>query len=470
MALLESTIMNETDDGAVLAQAWLGSLLSANAAAVTTLPLRGATNTVMAAALAALAAEALAREGTLLLVTADDATLPEISNALDLNLRPLCLVLPAADYACRIALRATLSLLKSRLSRAGDDSEGPAWIAHRRRLETNGELWRDCQAWSKRGLDNEPWPDQVERLFPIRVLPLSLARRLSVSSQWVVLVDSARLPEQSRTAWPGATRTLLLEESLGGFAGGLVLADSTSRLRAELEVLTQELSELELELATAQAEIADFTRRYHALIGTRMSTLDGLRAELAARRAGAHPEDGDAESEAQAAQARAEQSERENQRFAELDRGEPRAFTPTGDIKRLYRKLAQKIHPDRARNENDRAWRTQLMTEANRAYRAGDELALREVWALWQEGSWRESLAESTIDGGGLASQLARLKRRIGEIEGELNRLFGSKLYELFTATNIARRAGRDLLLEMASRLDADIAAVRAQLASEFAA
>ena len=59
-------------------------------------------------ALAALAAEALARDRTLWIVTADDAPLPDISNALDLRLRPLCLVLPGADYAGRIALRATL--------------------------------------------------------------------------------------------------------------------------------------------------------------------------------------------------------------------------------------------------------------------------------------------------------------------------------------------------------------------------
>ncbi|MDP1957654.1 MAG: hypothetical protein Q8J75_05720, partial [Rhodocyclaceae bacterium] len=72
-------------------------------------------------ALAALAAEALARDRTLWIVTADDAWLPDISNALDLRLRPLCLVLPGADYAGGIALRATLALLKSRLTRAAED-------------------------------------------------------------------------------------------------------------------------------------------------------------------------------------------------------------------------------------------------------------------------------------------------------------------------------------------------------------
>jgi len=140
-----------------------------------------------------------------------------------------------------------------------------------------------------------------------------------------------------------------------------------------------------------------------------------------------------------------------------------RAFAPTGDLKKLYRKLAQKIHPDRARDEADRAWRTQLMSEANRAYRAGDQTGLAEVLSLWQEGSGTR--AEPETDTQRLAGQVAALKRRVAEIEGELNRLFGSKLYELFTAAQIARRTGRDLLQEMALRLDADIEAARARLA-----
>jgi hypothetical protein len=35
-----------------------------------------------------------------------------------------------------------------------------------------------------------------------------------------------------------------------------------------------------------------------------------------------------------------------------------------------------------------------------------------------------------------------------------LQRLFGSKLYELFIAARQARRQGRDLLTEMAEKLD----------------
>jgi hypothetical protein len=449
--------MNETADGASAAQAWLARLLAAGGARFETLPDGGPATT---AALAALAAEALARERSLLLICPDDAALPDLSNALDLNLRPLCLVLPAAPHVSAIALRATLSLLKSRLARTATDTEGPAWAGQRRRLAAHDELWRQCLAWSQRDLDQETWPPGLETLFPVRILPLSLAEQLTQPSDWVMLTAPSRLPAEACRAWPGAQRTLALTEAAGGSLAGIAPG---ARERAELEVLTQELSELELELATAQAEIADFTRRYHALIGTRMAALDELRAELAARQAQADTADTEARETAATAHERAEQSRRESSRFEEIARETSQPFAPSGDLKKLFRRLAQKIHPDRADNEPDRAWRTQLMSEANRAYQAGDEAALHEVLALWEEGA--EFRAKRETDGDMLSAQLARLKRRIAAIEAELNRLFGSRLYELFTATNIARRAKRDLLQEMAERLDADIASVRGQFA-----
>lgn len=366
------------------------------------------------ASLSCLISEALARQQCLLIETPDDQILPELSNAIDLSHRPLCLVLPGADYVCRIALRATLSLLKSRLTR--QDAEGSIWAAQQQRLSDLSYLWETILAWSARGLRNEPWPIGFERLFPIRILPTALAHTLPSAVDWHVILDNP--------------------------AGALAFADETLRLRSEIEVLTQELSELELEWATAQAEVAEFTRRYHQLVGTRMTMLDQLQATLI---------------NTKTAHEQARRSRKESEQFARIDAAECAPFLPTGEIKKLYRKLAQKIHPDRAKDEADRAWRTQLMSEANRAYRSGDETALQEVIALWQEGNTTVILPSKT----NLSAQLLRLQRRIEEIEHDLNHLFGSKLYELFTAANMARRAGRDLLQELADKLDIQIAEAR---------
>jgi len=193
-------------------------------------------------------------------------------------------------------------------------------------------------------------------------------------------------------------------------------------------------------------------------------------AEIAQGRCEREPANVEARRTAEQAQSQARQSQEENQRFADLGRGGAPAFAPSRDIKKLYRQLAQKIHPDRARSEDDRTWRTQLMSEANRAYRAGDDDTLREILSLWREGEGRVpagsggNAAASGAVSSALMAQVANVRRRVVEIEAELNRLYGSRLYELFTAAKMARRQGRDLLQEMADRIDLQVAAARAEL------
>ena len=84
--------------------------------------------------LAALVTLVVGSGQTMLILVPDEEPLPELSTALDLTLRPLCLVLPAAEFAARIALRATLSLLKSRLARASEDEQVAAFVEYRRLL------------------------------------------------------------------------------------------------------------------------------------------------------------------------------------------------------------------------------------------------------------------------------------------------------------------------------------------------
>ncbi len=424
-------------------------------------------------ALAALAAEALARERTLAIVTADDSLLPEISNALDLRLRPLCLVLPGADHARPITLRATLSLLKSRLTRAAADSDGPAWSALRSRLQTEDALWRGCLAWMTRGLDREAPPTGILDLFPVRIGPVSMARQHGQPTDWVMLLQSGQLPAPLCTAWPGARHTLLLSVRFVSGTTDITPIDETLRLRAELDVLGQELAEMELELATAQGEVAAFTARYHALIAGRMTELDRLHADLTQARLQRTPKDAGLAHTAQQARARAKRSQRESHAYetretqATTDR-----FAPGDDLKKRFRQLAQKIHPDRASNEAERAWRTQLMSEANRAYRAGDVAALEEVFALWREGQHGQSAgapgavspALTATAVAALTAQRVAIQQRITAIAAELDRLYGSKLYELFTAARMATRHGRELLEEMAQRLDLQIAQAQAEL------
>jgi len=456
MAPLPSTVETSAPDPAVLAAAWLAHLAASSRAAM---PREEALPPQPLAVLAAFAALSLAQGRTVVMLTPDDQQLPEISAALDLSIRPLCLVLPAADFAARIALRATLSLMKSRLARDGDDEQAPAWRRQRDRIAQNDELWQEAHRWVARN-DRSEWPQRVADLFPARILPIAAYRKLRQQDSDITLLYCCDVPPEL-VAPPGS---LLHVGSRAATASGTIaIADVDLQLRMELAQLTQDVAELELELATAQAEVAEFTRRYYDLVGRRMVELDALRARIAREESARAPEDTEARAEAQYRQEQAERSASDGERFARARGDETEGFRPSVQVKRMFRQLAQKIHPDRAIDEADRAWRTHLMAEANRAYRAGDEAALHEVASLWQEGR-REPAAAG--DSGApaapapmaaLVRQVENMRARLTAIESELQKLFGSRLYELFVAARHAARQGRDLLAEMAEKIDDNI-------------
>ena len=452
MAPLSSPAANTAIDPAAIAAAWFAHFAVASLAAM---PREEALPANPLAVLAAFAAIALAEGRTLVILAPDDQQLPEISNALDLAIRPLCLVLPAADFAARIALRATLSLMKSRLAREGEDEQTAAWQRQRERIAQDQELWQQAHQWVARN-DRSDWPERVADLFPARILPIEAYRGLRQRNADITLLYRCDAPPEL-IAPPGGLLHVGTRAAAAG-RSAVMLADTDLHLQLELAQLTQDVAELELELATAQAEVGEFTRRYYELVGRRMVELDALQARLAREQAEREPDDLHVHAEARNRQEKAEQSAREGERFARASADEPAAFRPSVGVKRLFRQLAQKIHPDRAVDEADRAWRTHLMSEANRAYRAGDETGLQEVAALWQEG--QDGRRDTSEGSTGIAPaptllrQVENMRARLLAIERELQKLFGSKLYELFVAARQARRQGRDLLAEMAEKLD----------------
>jgi hypothetical protein len=460
MALLPSPTAQSEFDPALAAAAWFAHFALASRAAM---PREEALPRQPLLVLAAFAAAALAAGRTVLILTPDDQDLPEISNALDLAIRPLCLVLPAADFAARIALRATLSLLKSRLSRDGDDEQTETWQRQRERIAQNHDLWQETHRWGARN-DRSDWPERVADLFPARILPIAAYRGLRQKDADITLLYRCDAPPEL-IAPPGT----LLRVGTRATArhGAITLADADLHLRMEFAQLTQDVAELELELATAQAEVSEFTRRYYDLVGRRMVELDAIQARVARKLAEATPEDIEVRATAEEKQEKAAHSARESERFAQASADEPASFRPSVAVKRLFRQIAQKIHPDRASDEADRAWRTHLMSEANRAYRAGDETALHEVAALWHEGHGDESAAKTAVaPAPTLLHQVERMRDRLAQIEAELHKLFGSRLYELFIGARHARRQGRDLLAEMAEKLDQSIRQLHQQLAA----
>jgi hypothetical protein len=455
-------------DAARIAAAWFARLSAASHA---TMPHEEPLPAHPLATLAAFAAIALTEGRTLLILVPDDEVLPELSNTLDLSLRPLCLILPAADFAARIALRATLSLLKSRLRRDGEEMQSAAWTRQRERLASNAALWQHAQTWAAQN-DRSDGPLAIPELFPVRILPIAAYRTLQHKAADITLLYRCDAPPELIA--PAGCMLRVGERASAPRHHSIALADEDAQLLQEQAQLSHDIADLELELATVQAELAEFTRHYYDYVGQRMAELDALQAQLAAQEAERAPNDPRVHAQARQKKQQAEQSARESQHFTEASRKEAPVFRPSDAIKRRFRQLAQQIHPDRATDEADRAWRTHLMSEANRAYRQGDERALSEIAALWEEGAGQTFSATSAADasaavpsGTTLRRQVTRLRARLTEIEGELHRIFGSRLYELFIAARQASRQGRDLLREMAEQLDASIAQLRRRCHAE---
>ena len=138
-------------------------------------------------------------------------------------------------------------------------------------------------------------------------------------------------------------------------------------------------------------------------------------------------------------------------------------FIPSPELKRLFREVARRIHPDFATDPADLERRTRLMAEANRAYQAGDADALRRILDEYRDGA-------DAIPGEGTGAELIRLIRqisqardRIAAIERELAVLRQSEIARLAQDEEDAKLEGRDLLAELA-----DSVRVRIRIAREM--
>jgi hypothetical protein len=241
-------------------------------------------------------------------------------------------------------------------------------------------------------------------------------------------------------------------------------ARELDKKRAELAGLEVRLAERELDLATLQAELRSFEGTYLRVVGSRLAELDEIEAQIGEAGARNKPKDREAQERASQARAQAQESARAVEAEREIGKREP--FTASEDLKRLYREVAKRIHPDLATDESERKRRHELMAEANRAYEERDAARLEAILRDW------ESSPES-VKGEGPGAELVRVIRKIAQVEGrlgaisaEIARLEESDLHQLKKQVDQAKEEGRDLLAEMAARVDQQVVEARGRLRS----
>ena len=240
--------------------------------------------------------------------------------------------------------------------------------------------------------------------------------------------------------------------------------EELARKRNELARLQSELAEQELLLASLQAELAAFEGLYLRRVGVLYAELDEWNARLAELRA---EQAGSTVARAEAAEARAQAEETRSAAHGEAASAVP--FTPSPEMKKLYREAAKRCHPDTATNEPDRRRRERLMKEVNCAYAAGDEEALRRIL---------DGLGDSPdeVQGSGVATDLVRVLRQLRQVEDRLKAIglaiatiSETEVAQLKTKADLAAVEGRDLLAEMAATVQGRVNVARHEFEAKSA-
>jgi hypothetical protein len=216
------------------------------------------------------------------------------------------------------------------------------------------------------------------------------------------------------------------------------------RKREELAAIRATLAERELELVDLRSQLAAFEGTYLRQVGRLYAELDEWKARIFELQVQSNPS---AAAKEQAEKAR-EQARQTNE-DAHGKASEAHDFTPSPELKRLFREVAKRVHPDFAMNSGDLKRRTRFMTEANRAYQAGDAEALQRIFDECQDGA-------DTVAGEGIGAELIRIIRQISQarnrlsaIEQELATLRQSEIAQLKQQAETEQEQGRDLLAEL---------------------
>ena len=169
------------------------------------------------------------------------------------------------------------------------------------------------------------------------------------------------------------------------------MGDLVTSADRETARLRDRLAEIEVDTATLEAELAAFNADYMRVVMTVMLDVQELEARIlaiVAARTGAS-DDADA---AQSARARV------NETTAHI-RAVPRAPgpVPTGDIKKLFRDAAKRMHPDLAVDEEARGHAEAFMKRLNTAYRAGDAEAIVNLLGQWEASPFGAGSADDAL-------------------------------------------------------------------------
>lgn len=239
-------------------------------------------------------------------------------------------------------------------------------------------------------------------------------------------------------------------------------AERLTQLRLAVEVARRELIDAEAELADRRTDIAAFEYEYEARVGVLLFQLEQVEADLQdyldrIKERRNEKIFGTAYSSVEDQFRKTWQSSA----MAEPPKKKIHVNENTeAQIKKLYRQLARRYHPDLASDDAEREFRTEMMTAVNDAYAAR---SLAELMVLAKEleerGQMEAGAGGTAVDMlKALEEELTRCQRRLRQIDLDVQSLHTHPLVELSTEVKFGEQQGRDILAEMAEEIERKIA------------
>jgi hypothetical protein len=315
-----------------------------------------------------------------------------------------------------------------------------------------------CGRWSfsRAALDHADPSDLLESLGGTSGLGSNPVVPLGTMSKILALSNTAP-SDLPASAWIDEGNLMGLPPRLAVVLGSQTDKEELNRLQAELSEQETVLLQKEVELATLRGETHAFHLRYMERVGSRYAKLDRLNARIAEILALLDPDDVEAKAQAAAAEHTAEESE---QASAEAERQihlQLPKFVASETLKKLFREVAKRIHPDLATDPAERQDRTSRMAEANRAYQSGDEERLRQILQDWDPPGNDHRAGTVTTERTRLVQAIRSLRERIRVLGEELAGLRTSELYSLMITVAEEEVGGGDPLANLAREADFQI-------------
>ncbi|MCP4535564.1 MAG: hypothetical protein GY832_00285 [Chloroflexi bacterium] len=252
------------------------------------------------------------------------------------------------------------------------------------------------------------------------------------------------------------------------------MEEQLTHLRQQIETAEAELIEREAELVDLRTETYAFRLEYDTRLGRKVIELDKIETEIkrCQQRIDEYHEWGpDGPPYTLDGTPYASVEEQYRHAWQQPETSPPPPPPPVkpvnaatdAQIKKLYRQLCRRFHPDLAQDASERVWRTEIMTTINAAYAAR---SLVELQALAERPDRSPSVESDTDEQRltALRDKLQQVERRLQEVEQETHDLMNSPEIDLRLDVKLAQRQGRDLLAEMAAEVERELERKRVEL------